>query len=391
MGCYNKAATVDRAARPRGCIMNIDSYMPVKIVSGAGCVRRSAAEFKKFGDSCLIVTGARSAASCGALDDVCAALDEAGVKHALFDGVKPNPLTDDCREAGKLASSSDSRFIIGIGGGSALDAAKAVAFYASNPSFSSSDIYEREKGAPPLPVILVGTTAGTGSEVTGVSVLTDSRTGLKKSLHGADCYAAVAFCDSRYTRAMPRSVTVSTALDAFAHAVESYLSKASNTLSRMYAAKAIPAVWSGLRSLCVSSAAPDEKMRDSLYEASIFAGLAINITGTLFPHKAGYVLTENYGIPHGRACTAFLPALFEVASREVPERLSEIYSLCGCGHKTVIDTVALLTDVRIPISPSEAEDIALRWKDAKIANFINTPGAFDWMSAAYALSTLGGD
>ena len=102
-----------------------------------------------------------------------------------------------------------STFILGIGGGSVLDAAKAVAIYASNPDLAPIDIYKREYNNPPLPVALIGTTAGTGSEVTAVAVLTNDETGIKKSISGPDCYAKISFCDPKYTATMPYKTTVS--------------------------------------------------------------------------------------------------------------------------------------------------------------------------------------
>ena len=163
-------------------------------------------------------------------------------------------------------------FIIGIGGGSPLDASKAIAIYASNPCLSPADIYLRKYDNKALSVVLVGTTSGTGSEVTGVSVLTDSSVNLKKSISGHDCYSVISFCDYTYTMTMPYSVTVSTALDAFAHAVEGYFSSTANGLSDVYAEKAFGMLRTGLLHFFNNKTKPDESLREELYMASLVAG-----------------------------------------------------------------------------------------------------------------------
>ncbi|MBR3589244.1 MAG: iron-containing alcohol dehydrogenase, partial [Clostridia bacterium] len=116
--------------------MNINSYMPVQIISGKGCFNENYKLLEKLGKSCLIVTGGNSAKKCGALSDVVAVLEKLGISYSVFDGITENPQTADCHRAGECARSIDADFIIGIGGGSPLDASKAIAIYASNPDLA---------------------------------------------------------------------------------------------------------------------------------------------------------------------------------------------------------------------------------------------------------------
>ena len=159
--------------------MKFNFYMPARVISGKGAVRANSAVFGKLGRQCLIVTGGASAKKCGALDDCVFALEQANVRYEIFSGIEPNPQTCTCFKAGALARETGAQFIVGIGGGSPMDAAKAVAVYAANPDMEELAIYTRSIPAKALPVVLIGTTAGTGSEVTGVSVLTNSVTGNK--------------------------------------------------------------------------------------------------------------------------------------------------------------------------------------------------------------------
>jgi hypothetical protein len=150
-----------------------------------------------------LVTGGNSARASGALADAIRALDAQGIGYAVFDGIGPNPLISACHRAGETARDCGAEFLIGIGGGSPLDATKAVAIYAANADLTAEAIYKREYEHPPLPVVLIGTTAGTGSEVTSVAVLTDDASGRKKSILGPDCYASLVFADPEYTHSVP--------------------------------------------------------------------------------------------------------------------------------------------------------------------------------------------
>ena len=173
--------------------MDFNFHMPVHVVSGEGAVARNSTLLRTLGRRCLIITGGSSAKRSGALADVTAALDLWEIGWAVYDAVGPNPLVSACHEAGVVARSVRAEFIIGIGGGSPLDAAKAAAIFAANEELAPMDIFQREGANPPLPLALVGTTAGTGSEVSPVAVLTIDESGRKKSISGADCYARIAF------------------------------------------------------------------------------------------------------------------------------------------------------------------------------------------------------
>ena len=157
-------------------------YMPVRCLWGKNAVAENSSEFKMLGKKCLILTGKSGAKKSGALDDAIKALEIENIGYAVFDEIGENPLLSVCHKAGVAAREANADFLLGIGGGSVLDAAKAIAIYASNPVLSPIDIYKREYDNAPLPVALIGTTAGTGSEVTAVAVLTNDETGIKKSI-----------------------------------------------------------------------------------------------------------------------------------------------------------------------------------------------------------------
>ena len=365
--------------------MNVNSYMPVRIVSGKNCLSDNEDLITSKGKKCLILTGKSSAKLSGALDDVTDILDKKEILYCIFDEIEPNPFTETCKKAGDVAFNFGAEFIIGIGGGSVLDAAKAVAIYASNQNFSHSDIYNRVIPALHLPVILIGTTSGTGSEVTGVSVLTNSDTGLKKSISGSDCYSDISFCDYSYTKSTNTDVRISTALDAFSHAVEAILASSSNEMVVLYGKKAISLMAPYILEGNFSNF--DDSDFENLYIASIYAGLAINISGTDFPHTVGYHLTESYGISHGKACAVFMPELLLRAKKYCPEKLRTILETIDTDIETLSHAVSALADVSVRISREEASCISLRWKSG-VKNFDRTPGGYTSEDAEKALLSL---
>lgn len=356
--------------------MDFNIYMPVRIISGENCVIKNSAELKKSGEKCLIVTSRTSAKKSGALDDVITALNNENIAFEVFDEITENPLASTVIKAGEKAREFGAEFIIGIGGGSPLDASKAVAICAENPDYDIKGLYNRKIPSKALPVVLVGTTSGTGSEVTGVSVLTNDEDGMKKSISGADCYSAVSFLDPKYTYSMSYDITVSTALDAFAHAVEGWFAPACTDLPTQYGKMALPLIYNGLKYLDETKNLPDEKLRADLYYGSIYAGLELNVCGAAFPHTVGYVLTENFGIPHGKACTAFMPYLLEKAKKFKNERYCELLKILGDTEENVIGIIKSLTDVKnLPMTEEEIKEWCSRWVNGN-KNFDKTPGGF---------------
>lgn len=354
--------------------MSFNLEKPVRVISGKNSVLDNAGLLAGFGKKCLIVTSGSAAEKSGALDDAVRALKKTNTGYTVFNSITENPKTSECFSAGEKARENGADFIIGIGGGSPLDAAKAVGVYASNRQISSPDlIYTVPIENKPLPVILVGTSAGTGSEVTGVSVLTNMQ-GKKKSVKGENYYASLVLADSRYTFSLPFSVTVSTALDALCHAVESFLSNKADGVSKGYSQKAVFALWNELLRLEKEKTLPDERQRDALYDASIYAGLAIEKTGCCFPHTVGYYLTENHNIPHGRACAVLLPEYVKRGLEYKKEEAEKILSIMHTDFQTFEKTVMSLADVTIKLDKNELERYLHFWE--KASNFDNSPGGF---------------
>jgi len=334
--------------------MTLNSFMPVKLIIGQGCVAKSAKELAKLGKTCLIVTGKTSAKACGALQDVTDTLDQNGQRFLLFDEIGPNPKLTDCMAAAQKAVEVGADFVLGIGGGSAMDAAKCTAVLAANPGITQTQLYAFDWANAPLKIVTVGTTAGTGSEVTKVSVIT-TPDGRKKSFHHEAIFPALALGDPTYTMSLPPMVTRSTMVDVLAHCAESFFSRAANHLSRCYAVEGIRLLLPVFRAMAESGCDDlDYTTREALYCASIYGGLAINVTGTCFPHTMGYLLTETYGIPHGTACAVFQKDFYEYNKAVVPQLAAAYLERIGCSEEEYFSLLEKLTP---PCQVSMDEDL----------------------------------
>lgn len=370
--------------------MNFDLYMPVRLLTGRGVVRRNASALAGLGNRCLIVTSGSAARKSGALDDITAALDEAGVAHALFDRVRQNPLLTDCHEAGGMAREFGARFIVGIGGGSPLDTAKAAAVFAANPAMEPLDVYKGGWPNPALPLVLIGTTAGTGSEVAPFSVLTKPD-GRKQSFASEQCYARIAFGDPGYIDSLPRAFTVSTALDALSHALEGYFSTAASAISDLHAVEAVRLLVPALTALReIGGGQVPLELRDTLYYASVLAGFTLAHCGTCYCHCLGYFLSEEHGVPHGTACAVTLPDFVRRAGRVTAEKAGLLYDAARCTEDELCALIESLLDIpEIALSAAGIEEIVAR--NEKSGNFARTaPDGYTREEAIALLTSLYG-
>ena len=345
--------------------MNMNFYSPTRLTVGEGCLRAGGAALSALGKRTLVVTGRTAARRSGALDDLTAVLKAEGIAYTVFDRIEQNPSYATCLAAAQLAKETRAEFIVGIGGGSPLDAAKAIAVLATARDTSPEALYAAPK-EDPLPIVAVGTTAGTGSEVTPVAVIT-SPEGVKKSLRAPTLYPTLAFGDATYTMSLSPAFTRSTALDALAHCLESYFNRSANDISRTFAIRGTAILTGLLGRTAVCETAPlSFSEREELYCASLYGGYAISVTGTAFPHALGYFLSEQYGVPHGNACAVYLEEFLRHNLAVAPHEAASLFSAVG----TDADGMIALIAKNLPplgVTPDEATVTALlpRFRDHK--------------------------
>ncbi|MDR2468403.1 MAG: iron-containing alcohol dehydrogenase [Spirochaetaceae bacterium] len=272
-------------------------FTPTRIFAGEGALGANAACLRELGGKALVVTGRASAAQNGSLADVRAALEQNEQDFILYNQVTANPTVECCYDAAAVARREHCDCIIAIGGGSPLDAGKAAALLAVEDTPPEELFTTPPRRA--LPIAAVPTTAGTGSEVTPVAVLTNHAERTKTSISAPVLFPRLAFLDARYTNSLSRATAVNTAIDALTHAAEGMLSVRASAFSDTLAKASL-----GMIADCADALSRgdfDGAVREKLLFASTLAGMVIANTGTTAVHSAGYSLTYFKHIDHGRA------------------------------------------------------------------------------------------
>ena len=344
------------------------------IFRGEHCVEACAGALR-LGKKALVVTGSRSAVVSGALDDVRGALGRLGIDFEVFDGITENPPVEICAEGGKAARDGGCDFVVAAGGGSVIDAGKAIAVFAAQPDLE--DIYGIPADFPALPVAAVPLTCGTGSEANRTAVLTSG--GRKRSVTRACMRPTAVYLDPRYLETLNGKQLTSTAIDAFCHCLESYLSPKSTAESENYALNGAKILWDTMttKPLSTGGATLDSETRSRLLDAAYCGGAAIMTTGTGFPHPLGYGLTLRFGTPHGMACGCFTGEYIRLnlSTGTGKERLERFSSFIGTTPEMIAAVIPALSDVSLYIDEPTADEMVSEVSGAK--NHSNSPFVLD--------------
>jgi len=291
--------TATRTHRRKEAAM-FDYYHPVKLVFGAGTLAKLGAETRLWGDKALLVCSP-FIVSCGLAGRAIELLASAGVAAAVFDRVTPNPTHELVDEGARLARRHNCKVIIGIGGGSSMDSAKAVAVAAGHdePIWPYA-IGDKQPTAATLPIVAVTTTAGTGSQCTPFAVISNTQTRQKPGFGGSALYPKTAIVDPEWMRSMPVGLTAVTGFDVFAHAAEAYTSQWASPFSELYACRAVE-LTAGHWPRALQDG-QDMAARQGMALADTMAGIAIAQAGVSVAHVMAHVIGGHYpDIAHGDA------------------------------------------------------------------------------------------
>ncbi|HWT75329.1 MAG TPA: iron-containing alcohol dehydrogenase family protein [Mobilitalea sp.] len=342
--------------------MNIIFFMPTRVIMMENCIQNNAALIKSLGRKALIVTGANSAKSNGSLQDVTDALTGQGVKYCIFDKVMANPTVACVYEGAQYAREHKADFIIGIGGGSPMDAAKAIALLAAQ-NIPEEELFLGHFTDQALPIALIPTTAGTGSEVTPYSILTNVKAQTKTSISSPLLFPELALLDAKYMKNLSMEITINTALDALSHAIEGMLSVKATEISSSFAVESLKKLVPCLRSLSpekgMSGSGLTIDIREKLLYGSMLAGIVISHTGTTAVHSMGYSLTYFKNLDHGRANGLLLPSFLRFIMKSDQDIVKKILTVMGL--KTIDEFEALflrLLGEREQMSEKELERFA---------------------------------
>ena len=357
-------------------------FLPVNLVFGKGKVQEIGKLASMHGSTAMIVTGGNSVKANGTYDKVRALLEEAGMTTVLFDKVTPNPLTATVDEGGRIAKQQHVDVVIGLGGGSAMDSAKGIAFMAENEGGVSEYIYGERTSSKALPLILVPTTFGTGSEANGFSVMTNPANGDKKSLRSPALVATASIVDPDLMRTMPSSVIAANGCDMLCHCIEAYTANNAQPFTDALALYAIPLIANNIVSLYRGEGTDEQWAKVCL--AGTIGGMIINTAGVGLGHAMEHPVSGLKNITHGKGLAAIEPATIEATYQYNRFKYGRIARVLGgfTAEDCAPRMKTLLRDLDLDVTLSdlgiEKKDIPwLAQNTHKVSpgNLVNTPGS----------------
>lgn len=305
--------------------------LPTKIYFGTGIVPMAVKKEKRmFGKRILVVMTGTALAQFGYLDNLKNTLEEIIGKDNvfLFQDISPNPDIKEVAEAVAFGKAHAVDSVIGFGGGSAMDAAKAAAVgIAAEKSIYDYLLNGCEPGSKTLPVIAIPTTAGTGAELTKGAIISCREKGIKSGIRGEHLIPKLAIVDPSFTYRIPYNTTIETGFDVFAHAVESYLSVKASAFSDMLSERAIRNVADYLKRL--SENLEDTEARDMMSFSSMLMGFNVRDIGNCLPHRMQYPVGALTETSHGAGLAALYPAWFRYEYEVNRERVNNILEWLG--------------------------------------------------------------
>lgn len=345
-------------------ILNETSYF------GAGARRMLADEFRGRGYVRAFVVTDKDLIRFGVAGKVTGVLDEAGVAYEIFSDLKPNPTVKNVQAGVEAFRRSGADAIVAIGGGSAMDTAKAVGIIAANPAFG--DVVSLEGTAPTanrsVPVFALPTTAGTAAEVTINYVITDEANTKKMVCVDPKDIPAVAIIDAELMAAMSRGLTAATGMDALTHAIEGYVTKGAWTLTDMFELKAVELIARWLPAAVENGA--DTEAREGMAVAQYIAGMGFSNVGLGLVHGMAHPLGAFYDIPHGVANALLLPYVMQYNMESSLVKFGDVARAMGVdtagmgtrqAAQAAVDAVRALA-VRVGI-PQRLSSLGVREED----------------------------
>lgn len=314
-----------------------------RILMGAGSFNAIAGEARLLGASRAIVFAGPNIVKAGYAADLEGSLGAAGMKVEVFSEIEPDPSDATAVKAGRAVREAGADLVIGIGGGSNMDIAKVASVLATN-DLSLEEMYGPDLvPRPGIDKILVPTTAGTGSEVTPVTVVSDGKGGTKKVVASPYILPRVAVLDPVLTLSLPPAPTAYSGMDALVHAIEAFTSLNATAFTDLFAERAMRLISSHIRNAHLDGR--DLDARAAMLEGSMIAGMAFGNAGVTATHAFSYPIGARYHIPHGMANSIMLPSVMEYNLEASPARFAEVGRHIGVEVDGLEDREAALAMV----------------------------------------------
>ncbi len=329
---------------------------PTRIHFGAESINDLATQVRAFGGSRVFMVVDPGVVAAGLLPRITAPLETDSLPFTIYDQIDPEPGLKLADHGAKLAKKAKCDCVIGVGGGSAMDVAKAVSILLTNGGKAADYIGLGKISKPGVPKIMVPTTAGTGAEVTFTAVFINEKTNSKAGMNGDPLYPDAAILDPTLTTSIPPHVTAATGIDALTHALEAYLSTQAHPISDMYALEAIDLIVGNLGRAYANG--DNLAARSAMLLGSLLAGKALATAGVGLVHAMAYPLGGMHQIPHGLANAVLLPYVMAYNLIGAPERFATLAEMLGvdtgemslreAGEAAVEAVYRLNDDVGIP-------------------------------------------
>ena len=298
-----------------------------EITFGSGSIGDAGAIIKRHGGKKILMVVDSGFAKNGPLEELTGALQREKLSFVIFDGVEPEPRVEVADRCAGLARKERCDFVLGVGGGSAMDTAKAAAVLATNEGRARDFQGLNKVPKAGLPKGMVPTTAGTGSEVTFTAVFINEEEKKKAGINSPFLYPEMSILDPELTLGLPPAVTAFTGMDALTHAIESYTSKAASPMSEMFSEEAIRRIGKSLRQAVDQGS--DLDARTHMLFGSLLAGVGLANAGVTAAHSLSYPMGGVYRVPHGVANAMLLPAIMEFNAFSSVKKFAEIAELLG--------------------------------------------------------------
>ncbi|MDP2853956.1 MAG: iron-containing alcohol dehydrogenase [Smithellaceae bacterium] len=298
-----------------------------KIVFGNGSILTLASHVKEHHAQNPLIVIDKNLAKTGLQERIASILVSEGIKFTVFDKVEPEPRIELADEGAALAVKDKCDIVIGIGGGSAMDVAKAIAVIATNKGAATDYLGLNKIPKAGLPKIMIPTTAGTGSEVTFTAVFVRKNLKKKEGMNSPYLYPELALLDPELTLTLPPAPTAQTGLDALCHAIESYTSINSSPMSELFSLEAISLIAENLRT-CVHDG-KNIAARERMLLGSLYAGIGLANAGVTAVHSLSYPLGGKYGVGHGLANTMLLPPVMAFNLPGALEKFADVADAMG--------------------------------------------------------------
>ena len=300
---------------------------PNPILFGVGAAARTGLELQKLGCKKVLAVFDKGVEQAGVAEKVLKAIRDAGIEIVVYNNVQADPPVWSVEEAGALGVKEGIDGVVGIGGGSSLDTAKGAKMLQTNPPplrqyFGRTGVVTK----PSVPLIVIPTTAGTGSECTPGGTITDTEQNIKTNISGVGCAVSLGIVDPELSAGLPRSVTASTGLDALCHCVESYTSAMANSISTVLGREGIRLVGKYLVRAC-NNGASDMEARAGMAKAATLGGMAMSGAFCHLCHDIGRSLGAKFHVPHGNGCAITLPQVLEIIA---PVKTEEVRYIAQC-------------------------------------------------------------